>query len=79
MPAAYAQAPYMPAPGTGMSLSPAFTPAVLKGLVIHPDNALKFDFLVYKGDQPLTGQMEKDEYEKLVKYFMATLTIPDQD
>ena len=51
--------PLMPKPGTMVNLSPAFTPAYLKGIVIHPDNALKFDFLVHKGDGNLDEVQKK--------------------
>ncbi len=60
-------------------LSPEFTPAYLKGIVIHPENALKFDFIIYKGDQPLSDAKKKEEYTKLTKYFLASLAIPDED
>ena len=60
-------------------LSPEFTPAHLQGLTIHPDNALKFDFLIHKGDGQLDNDQKKEEYTKLVKYFLASLTIPDED
>jgi hypothetical protein len=71
--------PFMPKPGTIVHLSPAFTPAHLKGIVIHPENALKFDFIIYKGDKPLTDSEKKEEYTKLTKYFLASLAIPDED
>ena len=60
-------------------LSPEFTPAYLKGIVIHPENALKFDFIIYKGDKELTDAQKKEEYTKLIKYFLASLAIPDDD
>ena len=66
--------PFMPKPGTLVNLSPAFTPAHLKGIVIHPENALKIDFLVHKGDDT-----RHSEYAKLIKYFLAALTVPDKD
>jgi len=71
--------PIMPKPGTMVNLSIAFTPANLKGITIHPDNALKFDFLIQKGDGNLNLQQKNQEYKKLVKYFLASLTIPDED
>lgn len=71
--------PSLSAPGTMVPLSPEFTPAYLKGIVIHPENALKFDFIVYKGDKPLSQAEKKQEYTKLTKYFLASLAIPDED
>src|SRR5207253_622462 len=37
------------------------------------------DFLIHKGDGHLEEVQKKTEYNKLVKYFLASLTIPDQD
>jgi len=84
-PSAYAQLasvdpmPRMPAPGVMVHLSPEYTPAYLKGIVIHPENALKFDFIINKGDKVLTDAQKKVEYTKLTKYFLASLAIPDDD
>ena len=69
----------LPAPGVMVHLSPEFTPAYLKGIVIHPENALKFDFIIYKGDKALTDAQKREEYTKLTKYFLASLAIPDDD
>jgi hypothetical protein len=71
--------PRMPKPGAMVHLSPAYTPAYLKGIVIHPENALKFDFIIYKGDKPLSDAQKREEYTKLTKYFLASLAIPDDD
>ncbi len=71
--------PLMPKPGTIVNLSPMYNPAFLNGLVIHPDNALEFDFLIRKGDGNLDMPQKNQEYTKLVKYFLASLTIPDED
>lgn len=71
--------PLMPKPGSMVPLSPSFSPALLKGIVIHPDNALKFDFLVDHGEGALNLQEKNQEYNKLIKYFLASLTIPDQN
>jgi hypothetical protein len=82
---AYAQSvqqammPRLPVPGVMVHLSPEFTPAHLLGITIHSDNALQFDFLIHRGDQDLDGDQKKVEYKKLVKYFLASLTIPDED
>ncbi len=77
--AASIEVPRLPAPGTMVHLSPAHEPAYLKGIVIDPKNALRFDFLVHQGDSPLKAQEKQQEYNKLIKYFLASLTIPDAD
>jgi len=71
--------PRMPAPGVMVRLSPEFTPAILKGIVIHPENALKFDFIIYKGNTAFNDQQKKAEYTKLIKYFLASLAVPDDN
>ncbi|MGH3629212.1 MAG: hypothetical protein ACRDRL_17465, partial [Sciscionella sp.] len=70
---------FIPKPGAMVDVSPEYTPAFLKGIVIHPDNALKFDFLVRKGDGNLDDNQKRQEYNKLIKYFLAALTVPDHD
>jgi len=69
----------LPIPGTMLTLTTPFTPPVLRGLTIHPENPLKFDFIVDKGETSLKGDELKKEYEKLIKYFLATLAIPEDD
>ncbi|MBF0489848.1 MAG: hypothetical protein HQL15_04435 [Candidatus Omnitrophica bacterium] len=71
--------PWMSKPGVMVHLGPEFTPAHLKGIVIHPENALKFDFIIYKGDKTLNQEEKKQEYTKLTKYFLASLAVPDED
>lgn len=69
----------LPAAGVLVHLSPEFTPAHLQGITIHPDNGLRFDFLIQKGSRVLDSDQKREEYKRLVKYFMASLTIPDED
>ena len=65
-----------PVPGTPVSLTPGFTPTRIIGMTIHADNPLMFDFMVDPGDMKLNDQEMQDESLKLVKYFLASLTIP---
>lgn len=71
--------PLLPKPGVMVNLSPIYEPAHLQGIIIHPDNALQFDFLIQRGDGQLSASQKKIEYGKLIKYFLASLTIPDED
>ena len=74
----YAQVTLPPA-GRTLSLSPAFTPVVIRGVKIFKDNPFRFDFMVDLGDSGLNDEALKSEANKLVKYFLASLTIPQQD
>jgi len=67
----------LPSPGTMVPLSPAFNPPIIKGITIHPENPLLFDFIVHPGDDNLKDQDLEDESTKLIKYFMAALTVPE--
>jgi hypothetical protein len=69
----------LPAPGQMVTLSPEFTPAVLKGITVHPENPLMFDFIIYRGEKILSNGQKQEEYKKLIKYFLASLAIPDED
>ncbi len=69
----------MPQPGVQAPLSAAFMPAQLKGMVIHPNDPFKFDFIISRGDNPVVDAGQQDEYQKLIKYFLASLAIPDTD
>ena len=69
----------LPAPGTMVSLSPAYQPVIIKGLTVHKDNPFLFDFIVDVGQDRMSGESLKKEGEKLIKYFLASLAIPDRD
>ena len=79
LPLAQAQDFRLPAPGVMVHLSPEFTPPILKGIKVHPDNPFRFDFILDKGDSQLSNDALKDESRKLIKYFLASLTIPEKD
>jgi len=66
-------------PGSTVSLSPAFEPLVVKGLRLFSDNPLRFDFIVDKGQSGLKDDTLKVESTKLIKYFLAALTVPEDD
>lgn len=69
----------LPTPGTMIATTPAFAPAAMRGLMIYPDNPLKFDFVIDRGDTKMTEDEFKAESTKLVRYFLASLTVPEKD
>ncbi|MBF0570566.1 MAG: hypothetical protein HQL12_01720 [Candidatus Omnitrophica bacterium] len=79
LPCAQAQDFRLPAPGVMVRLSPLFDPLILKGVKIHPDNPFRFDFILDKGDSQLNNDQLKEQSAKLIKYFLASLTIPEKD
>ena len=61
------------------SLSQVYHPAIVRGLSIYPNDPFKFDFIVDTGDQKLSGTEFKKESEKLIKYFLTSLTVPEKE
>ena len=67
------------APGSMVPLSEPYFPATILGINIHVDDPLKFDFIISKGNSGLEGESFEKESEKLVRYFLASLTIPESE
>jgi len=70
---------YLPATSQMVALSPAFSPVVLKGIKLDPKHPFRFHFFVDRGDDHLSQEELKQESSKLIKYFLASLTIPEKD
>ena len=79
LPAVQAGVLNLPVPGAMVSRSPGFVPAFLKGMAIHPENPFQIDFIVDKGNSGLNNETLKAESTKLIKYFLSSLTIPEDD
>ena len=78
--ASYASAlPYMSAPGQILEPSSYKNTPLLCGIKIYPGDPFKFDFIIDQGDNDLTQAQLKAEADRLVRYFLAGLTIPEQD
>ena len=59
--------------------STGFVPVHVIGMTTHPENPLEFDFIFNTGDTVIEREELKDETIKLVKYFLAALTVPDEE
>ncbi|MBI3617565.1 MAG: hypothetical protein HY210_05040, partial [Candidatus Omnitrophica bacterium] len=80
LPPSYAQSVLnLSVPGTMVPPSSGFAPALMTGITIHPDNPLRFDFIMDRGQSNLAGEPLKEEYKKMIKYFMASLTVPEDE
>ena len=69
----------LPQPGVRVGVSAPAEPAILKGMTVYPENPLKFNFIVDRGEEALAGDDRESEYATLVKYFLAALTVPEKD
>jgi hypothetical protein len=52
---------------------------MLKGIKVFPKEPMRFDFIIDEGDADLKADSFKRESSKLIKYFLASLTIPEED
>jgi len=59
--------------------SQPFDGVVLKGIKVHADNPLLFDFILDIGDTNLSEQALKEEVGQLVRYFLTALTVPEEN
>lgn len=83
----------LPKPGVMVPLSAPHQAPVFKGIKIDPNDPFKFDFILDSGTDgfPVTfgntrhegtktsGNDIQHESQKLIKYFLAALTIPEKD
>ncbi len=79
----------LPEAGAKLSLTSAFMPVTIKGMTVYPDNPFQFDFIVDPGDGDndvetgfktvSTDEVIAKESEKIIKYFLASLTIPEEN
>ena len=65
--------------GNIVNLSAEFTPPSVAGMTLYPDNPLRFDFIINPGDDDLQGHVFEIEAKKLINYFFASLTVPEDD
>jgi signal transduction histidine kinase len=59
--------------------SQPLTPPVLRGIRVDPSNPFKFDFILDKGALNYDASAMREEAQKIIKYFLASLTIPEED
>ena len=69
----------VPAVGTMITTSQIYNPTVVAGITIHPENPLHFDFIIDSGDDNFKGERFEKESRKLINYFLATLTVPEDE
>ena len=69
----------LPAPGTMVFLSESYSAPVMRGINIYPSEQLKFDFTIDMGDSNLTDEEFQEESLKLIRYFMASLTLEEKE
>lgn len=82
---AWAHLLVLPKPGEQVGLSPKDSPVLLKGIKLDLKNPLTFDFILDPGSKGASSSEAKSESSlakesnKLIKYFLASLTVPEND
>ena len=66
----------LPSPTRLVSVSEKHSSPVLKGIKVDPQDPFNFEFIIDSMDE---GALSKEEAGKLVEYFLAALTIPEDD
>ncbi len=66
----------LPKPDSLLSKSRARSYPVLKGIKIDPKDPFKLEFIIDTEDEE---EVSQEEVDKLIKYFLATLTTPEKD
>lgn len=67
------------APIFSASMISSAAPLLIRGLEILPENSLQLNFILDAGGSHYPIDQEKHETERLIKYFLAGLTIPEAD
>ncbi|MBF0511833.1 MAG: GGDEF domain-containing protein [Candidatus Omnitrophica bacterium] len=81
---------YLPTAGQMLFLSQPSNPPILKGIKVHVNDPFSFNFILDHGDstsviakskatQQSQQEQLKQDATKLIKYFLAGLTIPEND
>jgi hypothetical protein len=69
----------LPLPGTALKASLPMAPVLLQGLVLYPQQPLHFRFIVGQGETAADAATLQEESTRMMKYFLAAVTIPAQD
>lgn len=69
----------LPIPGTLVSPTATFQPPIIRGITFNENNPLQFDFLIDPGQEQLSESRLSTESTRLIKYFMASLTVPEDE
>lgn len=80
IPGVYAQSSLtLPAAGSRLELSAAFVPPLLKGIRVFRNDPFRLDFILDKGASGSTDEALQIDSTRLIRYFLASLTVPEKD
>ena len=69
----------LPTPGTMLTPTTAYAPANMLGMTINPSDPFQIDFIIDRGQSGLYDQALEEESQKLLQYFYAAMTVPEEE
>ena len=69
----------MSPPNQLVELSEAYHPVIMRGVKLDPNDPLRFNFIIDSGDDNVSGPAFNREANRLIKYFLTSLTVPEDD
>ncbi|NTV29256.1 MAG: hypothetical protein HGA80_04160 [Candidatus Omnitrophica bacterium] len=69
----------LPQPGAAVAVSNSFEPVLVKGMLLDPTRPLQIRFVVDSGNDAPSPDHVKREGERMVRYFLAAVTMPEAD
>ncbi len=69
----------MPPVGQMVHVTQHFEPPQMVGLKIDLKNPFSFGFIMDQGESPMGYDVKKEEFNKIIKYFLVSLAMPNKD
>lgn len=69
----------LPAPGSMLAPTPAVNPPMVLGMTLFKEAPLRMDFIISPGDDQLEGEALQAESKRMINYFLAALTVPEEE
>ncbi|MDD4294713.1 MAG: hypothetical protein PHP69_04290 [Candidatus Omnitrophica bacterium] len=69
----------LPGPGEKIPLSSKYYPIMIRGVKVDRDNPFILDFYIDSGQEDFPEEIKEEKVNKLVKYFLSALTVPEAD
>ena len=69
----------MPPPGQMIAVTGHFEPPQMVGLKVDLKNPFSFGFIMDKGQKPMADADRREEFNKIIKYFLVSLAMPNKE
>src|SRR5580698_4545969 len=69
----------MPPPGQMIHITRHFEPPQMVGLKINLKDPFSFNFIMDQGESPMSDSDQREEFNKIIKYFLVSLAMPNKE